>query len=82
MNEYTEFLEKKRKSHLPTGVEVNKLPDKLFDFQKFVTKKALHYGKYAVFSGTGTGKTFMQEVWANEVYKHTNKPVLILAPLQ
>lgn len=81
MDNYIDFLERKRKFHLPTGLDVGELPDGLFDFQKFVTKRALHYGKYAVFSGTGTGKTRMQEVWSNEVVKHTGKPVLILAPL-
>lgn len=81
MTQYIDFLEKKRKAHQATGIHISELPHKLFDFQKFVTQKALQYGKYAVFSGTGTGKTFMQEVWASEVSKHTGKPVLILAPL-
>lgn len=29
----------------------------------------------------GTGKTFIQVEWAHHVVKHTNKPILILAPL-
>src|SRR5690606_18559346 len=83
MNEYQEFLESKRKLHKPSGFEVEEstLPNNLFPFQKFVVKRALANGKYGVFSGTGTGKTRMQLTWLNEVNKHTNRPVLLLAPL-
>lgn len=82
MNEYMQFLERKKKIHIESGFDVDTktMNPKLFEFQKFVTQRALKKGRYAVFSGTGTGKTFMQETWANEVTNHTNKPVLILAP--
>lgn len=82
MSEYLNFLEAKKKTHKESGfdVDIKSMNPKLFDFQKFVTHRALKHGKYAVFSGTGTGKTFMQETWANEVFKFTGKPVLILAP--
>ena len=78
---YQEFLAGKKRSHLPSGFDVAKLNDGLFEFQKFVTKRALHHGKYAVFSGTGTGKTRMQVEWAHRVCEHTGNPVLIFAPL-
>lgn len=78
---YESFLQQKRKTHIHSGFEVTDLPDTLFPFQKFVVTKALKAGKFAIFSGCGTGKTLMQEVWASEVSKHTGQPVLILAPL-
>ena len=78
---YQEFLLGKKKGHIPSGFDVAKLSDGLFEFQKFVTKRALHHGKYAVFSGTGTGKTRMQVEWAHRVCEHTGNPVLIFAPL-
>jgi hypothetical protein len=78
---YLDFLEKKQKVHIESGFDVYELNYDLFNFQKFVVKRALHHGKYAVFSGTGTGKTRKQSVWSVEVNNHTNKPVLILAPL-
>jgi len=53
----------------------------MFPFQKFIVKRALKAGKYAIFADCGLGKTLMQLEWANQVNKHTNKPVLILAPL-
>ena len=63
-----------------TGVQTCALPI-LFDFQKFIVKRALKAGKYAIFADCGLGKTLMQLEWAKQVNKHTNKPVLILAPL-
>ena len=53
----------------------------LFDFQKYCVKRALTAGKYAIFADCGMGKTVMQLEWANHVSEHTQKPVLILAPL-
>ena len=79
---YTKFLESKQKKVIESGFEVQSLNENLFDFQEFIVKRALKAGKYAIFAGTGTGKTIMQLSWANQVTKHTNKPVLILAPLQ
>jgi hypothetical protein len=35
----------------------------------------------AIFADCGLGKTAMQLVWAENVHRHTNKPVLILTPL-
>jgi hypothetical protein len=34
-----------------------------------------------MFADCGLGKSFMQLAWADEVVRHTNKPVLVLAPL-
>jgi DNA modification methylase len=80
---YQEFLETKKKKHILSGFEINdeKLNKNLFDFQKFIVKRALEAGKYAIFADCGLGKTLMQLEWAYQVCKYTNKPVLILAPL-
>ena len=81
--EYNEFLQQKIKTHQLTGFEVdeNDLNKNLFPFQKFIVKRALKAGKYAIFADCGLGKTLMQLSWAYEVALHTEKPVLILAPL-
>ncbi len=83
MNEYQRFLESKQKSHIMSGFEIpeSELNPAMFDFQKFIVKRALKAGKYAIFADCGLGKTLMQLEWANKVNKQTNKPVLILAPL-
>lgn len=81
--EYLEFLNTKQKSHILSGfdVDLKELNNAMFDFQKFIVKRALKAGKYAIFADCGLGKTLMQLEWAKQVNKHTNKPVLILAPL-
>lgn len=80
---YKEFIENKKKTIEITGFEIeeNQLNTKLFDFQKYIIKKALKMGKCAVFADCGLGKTFIQLEWANQIVKKTNKPVLILCPL-
>lgn len=81
--DYLDFLKTKQKSIIKSGFDIDdlNLNSNLFDFQKFIVKRALKAGKYAIFADCGLGKTLMQLEWANQVSKHTNKPVLILAPL-
>jgi len=81
--EYQEFLISKQKAHVLSGFEVDEstLNANMFDFQKFIVKRALKAGKYAIFADCGLGKTLMQLEWAYQVGKITNKRVLILAPL-
>lgn len=81
--DYLEFLESKQKTHINSGFEIkeSELNNSMFDFQKFIVKRALKSGKYAIFADCGLGKTLMQLEWANQVCKKTNGKVLILAPL-
>ena len=83
MTDYELFLEGKQKAHIFSGFDISEdeLNDKMFPFQKFITKRALKAGKYAIFADCGLGKTLMQLEWAKQVNKNTGKPVLILAPL-
>lgn len=83
MNDYLEFLKQKQRTHIISGFDVqeNELNKFMFPFQKFIVKRALKAGKYAIFADCGLGKTLMQLEWANHVNKYTGKPVLILAPL-
>ena len=78
---YEDFLKTKQRSIVQSGFEANELNTNLFPFQEFIVKRALKAGKYAIFADCGLGKTLMQLTWAEQVSKHTNKPVLILAPL-
>lgn len=81
MNDYFEFLETKKKTFIESGFDCSYLNENLFDFQKYAVKTALKKGRFALFFDCGLGKTLMQLSWSEAVYKHTNKKVLILAPL-
>jgi DNA modification methylase len=80
---YNDFLSTKQKTIIQSGFDVNQdqLNFNLFPFQRFIVHRALKAGKYAIFADCGLGKTLMQLTWAEQVARHTNKPVLILAPL-
>ena len=64
--EYKDFLESKKKKIVQSGfdIEESELNTGLFPFQKFVVKRALKCGKYAIFEDCGLGKTFQQLEWA------------------
>lgn len=83
MKNYKEFLLNKTKSKISSGFNIDEslINNNLFEFQKFIVKRALNAGKYAIFADCGLGKTLMQLEWSYQVQKQTNKPVLILMPL-
>jgi DNA modification methylase len=80
---YQEFLQGKIKTVQESGFEVqeSELNPNLFDFQKYIVKRALKAGRFAIFADCGLGKTFMQIEWAKLVSERTKQPVLILCPL-
>jgi reverse gyrase len=80
---YKQFLKTKQKNHVESGFEIDEslLNKNLFDFQKFIVKRALKAGKYAIFADCGLGKTLMQLEWSYQVTNKTKGRVLILAPL-
>jgi hypothetical protein len=53
----------------------------MFDHQRAIASWALRRGRAAIFAGTGLGKTAMELVWGSAVADHTDKPVLVFAPL-
>lgn len=57
------------------------MPDFLIDFQAALVEWAVTMGASAIFADCGLGKTPMQLVWAENVVRHTNGRVLIIAPL-
>ena len=83
MQEYENFIFNKSTSIISSGFDISKkeLNKNLYEFQKDIVRWALKKGKAAIFADCGLGKTIMQLEWANKVYEHTGKNVLILAPL-
>lgn len=79
--DYQEFLSKKQIRHIKTGFDPIELPAELFPFQRDIVLWSCLKGRSALFADCGMGKTPMQLSWADNVVRHENKPVLILAPL-
>lgn len=78
---YTAFLERKTQLDGMDGFAPVFMPDFLFGFQTALVDWALQKGRGALFADCGLGKTPMQLVWAENVRRHTGKPVLIVTPL-
>ena len=74
---YTEFLSSKRRSVVPTGIDVAELHPELFPWQADIVRWALRKGRAAIFEDCGLGKTFQQLEWG----RHVPGDVLLLAPL-
>jgi len=79
--DYRRFLEAKAQLGELAGFAPARLPDFLFDFQRQLVEWSLRMGRGAIFADCGLGKTPMQLVWADEVVRHSGRPVLIATPL-
>ncbi len=78
---YQELLESKKHSIGNYGITPTFLPDRMFDFQKYLAEYSIKKGRCANFIDTGLGKTLNELVHAVNYILHTNKPVLIITPL-
>jgi len=81
MKDYLEYISSKKYKHVDVGFDAQEMHPSLMDFQKDCVAWACRRGRSAIFADTGLGKTFMQLAWADQVARHTNGSVLILAPL-
>lgn len=80
--EYQQFIDSKKINFPESGFKTTKeFNPQLFDFQKDIVNKALEKGKFCIWGGCGCGKALMLLEWANHVCHHTQKRILILAPL-
>lgn len=81
IQEYDNFIQKKRHSSSNFGIEPLWIPDNMFDFQQYVADWEIRRGRAAGFLDTGSGKTLIELVTAANYLRYTNKPVLIATPL-
>jgi hypothetical protein len=81
MTTYQQFLERKSQIGGDSGFAPSYLPDVLFPFQRALVEWATRKGRAAIFADCGLGKSLCQLVWAENVVRHTNGRVLVLAPL-
>ncbi len=79
--DYAAFIESKSQIGRNLGFEPVWMPEFLFPFQAALTAWAIRKGRAAILATCGLGKTPCQLVWAENVVRHTNKPVLVLTPL-
>jgi len=80
-DDYQRFLAGKAQADHDSGFGPTFIPDWMFDFQASLVEWAVRKGRAAIFADCGLGKTPMQLVWAENVVRHTSRPVLILTPL-
>jgi hypothetical protein len=80
-DDYAAFLASKAQYGPDAGFTPSWVPPFLYDFQRDLVTWALRKGRAALFADCGLGKTPMQLVWAENVVRHTNRPVLIATPL-
>lgn len=78
---YQDFLAMKAQLDGDHGFEPLWVPEFLFPFQANLVEWSLRKGRSALFEDCGLGKTVQYLVWAENVYRHTGKPVLALTPL-
>jgi len=81
MNTYQEFLDSKSHVRTRDGFAPTFVPDAMFDFQRALVDWSCRQGRAAIFADCGMGKTLIQLVWAENVRRRENRPVLILTPL-
>lgn len=78
---YSDFLYAKSQRNTGHGFEPHTIPDHLFPFQQELVEWAIRQGRGGIFADCGLGKTPMELAWAENVYRETGKPVLLLTPL-
>jgi len=81
-SDYHQLIARKAISFKPRGLDkVPPLNPAMFDHQMHSTEFALRAGCAALFLDTGLGKSFCALEFGRIIVEHTNKPVLMLAPL-
>lgn len=80
---YSEFLQTKKKSFQSAGFALSdsSINQRLFAWQREVTRWAIRKGRASLFEGCGMGKTAQELEWARQISLRTQGPVLLLAPL-
>lgn len=79
---YQDLLARKRVAFEPRGLaKVPALNDAMFPHQRACTEFALEAGCAGLFLATGLGKSLCSLEWGRVIVEHTNRPVLMLAPL-
>lgn len=79
--DYPAFIKNKMQSRQSAGFKPIFMPDYLKDFQAYCTDWALRNGRAALFEDCGLGKSVQELVFAENIVRHENKPILLACPL-
>src|SRR6202021_1083315 len=80
-DDYLAFLADRSQQRLGDGFAPTFMPSSLIDFQAGMVDWSTWIGRGALLEDCGLGKTFQYLCWAENVVRHTNRPVLVLAPV-
>lgn len=79
---YEDLIARKKVAFEPRGLsKVPALNPAMFHYQQDVTDFLLRCGCGGAYLATGMGKSLVALDWSRVIVEHTNKPVLMLAPL-
>jgi len=78
---YEQFIASRAKHCENDGFEPIWMPDYLFDFQRYMVDWLTRLGRGLVAADCGLGKTPMQLVFAENIVRKTNRPVMLATPL-
>lgn len=80
---YDEFIQQREYASIDAGFSPDEstYPDQIFDHQRAIVSWACRRGRAGVFMDTGLGKTITQLTWGDQVQRHTDGYVILLAPL-
>lgn len=82
LDDYLRVVRRKARRANPRGLkDVPLLNEHLFDFQAEALHFLLEFGSAAAFLDTGLGKSIIELDWGRVIAEHTERPVLMLAPL-
>lgn len=79
--DYKEYIENKGHYSGNSGFDPLYIPDKMFEFQKFLLRWSVNMGRSAVFADCGLGKSFIELAYAENIVRKTGGNVLLLTPL-
>lgn len=77
---FAELIERKRNVGADAGFEPTFMPEILFDFQQYLAAWNIRKGRSGCFADCGMGKSGIEATWAENVARHTDRPVLVLTP--
>ena len=79
--EYDNFVAMKSQLRSNSGFKPLFIPDKAFDFQKYLIEWNMLNARVANFADCGLGKSLLELTFAENVVRKENKPVLIICPI-